>query len=568
MTSVYFDLLRQWCDEMLRLQLHDLGPEFDGGLICPACRYQHGRCGDAVYPFMYMADRTGERKYVEAAKAVVDWHERSMLADDDSAYNDTHAAWNGITVFAATALCEALDRHASLLDLETKARWEAKLVRMARWLYANLNENMGTNINYLATNAAALALIGRHLDNGDYLRQSRHLAWHALERFTENGLLYGEGHPRDVITARGCRAVDIGYNVEESVPSLVKYALATGDEAALAQLTDVLKKQLDFMLPDGGWDNSFGSRNNKWTYYGSRTSDGCQSAYALLADRDPAFAEAARRNTELMRRASSGGLLRGGPQYAEYGEPACIHHTFTHANALTAALDAGIEAKQTGAPLPGDAPEVPVRYYPEIATYKLAVGRTRATVTAYDYDLSAGHASGGSLTLLWHAATGPVIAGSVVDYQLVEAVNQQLSLKKKRHRSLVPRLELWRDGVRYAQCYDTAATLTASGDAGEARVGARARLVSIDQRPLGDPVDAALNYAIRDDSATISACVYGAAAGEVRLILPVICGKVRIEAGTLESQERIFFLTGGFGAEEYVIAPDARGEVRARIGFA
>ena len=69
MASVYFDLLQQWCDAMIRLQPHDLGPEFDGGLLCPACKYQHGRCGDAVYPFMYMADRTGDRKYVEAAKA-------------------------------------------------------------------------------------------------------------------------------------------------------------------------------------------------------------------------------------------------------------------------------------------------------------------------------------------------------------------------------------------------------------------------------------------------------------------------------------------------------------------
>ena len=34
-------------------------------------------------------------------------------------------------------------------------------------------------------------------------------------------------------------------------------------------------RQMDDLKLDGGWDNSFGTRNNKWTYWGNRTSDGC-----------------------------------------------------------------------------------------------------------------------------------------------------------------------------------------------------------------------------------------------------------------------------------------------------
>lgn len=567
MQTVYFELLRDWCDSLIAHQVRGMGPDFDGAFLCPACKYEHGRCHDAVYPFMYMAERTGEVKYVYAAKAVFDWHDRNMMCDDGSAYNDPNSEWNGITVFATIALCEALEKHSAPLDGETREKWENKLMRMAGWLYHSLNEDVLTNINYLATNAAALALAGKYLGQDAYVEQARHLAAYALERITPNGLLYGEGKPRDIVTARGCRAIDMGYNVEESIPSLIKYALSVGDEPALELLTDVLRKQLKFMLPDGAWDNTFGSRNNKWTYFGSRTSDGCQAGYALLADRDPAFAEAALRNTLLMQRCSQGGVLHGGLRYPENGEPACIHHTFTHANAITCALDAGIERFDARAALPEDECATPIKYFPELDTYKLSVGGLRATVTGYDYNLAAGHASGGALTLLWHSSVGPVIAGSVVDYRLVEAHNQQLSLKKARHRSLVPRVELFEGGARYSQCYDTRSVITASGNAQQVSVKVHASLVTLDQKPLASPMCVKLEYRLTDGGVGISGRVYGRDAARARFVLPIVADGVRVDVPGECSTERIFMLTGGFDATEYTIVPDADGRFAARIEF-
>lgn len=109
----------------------------------------------------------------------------------------------------------------------------------------------------------------------------------------ENGLLYGEGQPAEHVTKRGCRPVDIGYNAEESIPSLILYAKTVGDSKLTEKLKEILRKLLVFMLPDGAWDNSFGTRNYKWTYWGSRTSDGCQSAYGIWGDEEPVFHEAA-----------------------------------------------------------------------------------------------------------------------------------------------------------------------------------------------------------------------------------------------------------------------------------
>jgi hypothetical protein len=86
---------------------------------------------------------------------------------------------------------------------------------------------------------------------------------------------------------------------------------------------------MEFMLPDGAWDNSWGTRNFKWTWWGSRTSDGCHPAYRLLADRDPRFAEVSRRNLALMAACTHDGLLYGGPHYRAAGYAPCIHHTFS-----------------------------------------------------------------------------------------------------------------------------------------------------------------------------------------------------------------------------------------------
>lgn len=564
--GVYFDLLRQWCDALIEHQVQRMGPDFDGAFLCPACKYEHGRCMDAVYPFMYLADRTGEEKYLRAAESVVAWHDRHMICDDGGVYNDPNSAWRGITVFAATALCEALEKHSSLLSDQTRAAWQNKLSRMSEWLFRSIDEHSPANINYVATNAAALALTGSCLHRPEYLTQAKHLAAYTLDRITENGLLYGEGKPREALTPRRCRPIDIGYNVEESIPSLIKYALAANDRPALDKLTEVLRRQLAFMLPDGAWDNSFGSRNNKWTYYGSRTSDGCQAGYALLADRDPAFAEAALRNTLLMQSCSSGGLLFGGAQYPQHGEPACIHHTFTHANALTCALDAGIERYTQRAPLPCDAP-APIAHFPEVDTWKLAAGGLRATVTGYDHDLTAGHASGGALTLLWHQKHGPIIAGSVVDYRLVEPHNQQQTVRFSSHRTLVPRVELFFEGTRYAQCYDARAAITVSGDAQRIQVDVHAALVSLEQRPLPNPVCVSLRYTLTDCEVVLSGQVFGSDASQARFVLPVIAPTVQVDIPGQYTTASVFFLTGGFGATEYTLSPDENGCFSARLSL-
>ena len=78
-------LLSQWCSTLLKLQVHNTeNPFLDGGILCPACGRIHGRCFDAIYPFMYMADETGNMEYLEGAKSLFEWAEKTVSREDGS----------------------------------------------------------------------------------------------------------------------------------------------------------------------------------------------------------------------------------------------------------------------------------------------------------------------------------------------------------------------------------------------------------------------------------------------------------------------------------------------------
>ena len=558
----YFSLLKEWLDALLPYILNDPAHKtLDGAIICPACSVIHGRCADAIYPFMCMADLTGEEKYLTAAKKLFDWSEY-MLCDDGSMYNDSQAAWNGITVFASMSLYNALSRHGHLLSAAEKTRWEARLRTMAEWLRTGITAEGSAVINYKSTNSAAMACIGHYFNDARMLDSARKLAHHALGRLSPNRFLCGEGNMPP--TQRGATAIDVGYNIEESLPSLYRYAEETGDAEALEQVKAAVDAHLQLMLPDGAWDNSFGTRNFKWTYWGSRTSDGCQGMLNGLGKSNPVYAEAAYRNLQLYRRCTEG-LLYGGPDYKAHGELPCVHHTFCHAKVLAEALDEGV-AEFERCELPSDRFSG-IKYYPEALTYRLGQGDWRMTVTASDIEyMPGGHVSGGCISLLWNKAAGPVLATANTDYSMQEAHNQQLTRRKALQGCLCPRLER-NEGRVYSQMYDYAARLTQEG---ENVLIAEGVLEDYDHKTAAGAQDSyRVTYSLTDKGLTIAAQV--APESGICLILPVIRtafegGKITVSSrGGLERRRELFNLAPGLEAVELIVKPDARGEIWVEI---
>lgn len=526
----YESLLHTWCDALLAHQVSLDHPAMRGGLLCPSCVLIHGRCGEAVYPLLRVAHTTGDDRYLRAALEVHAWSERQVSQADGSWINDvTLSSWKGITVFHAIALAEALHHHGSLLDAATRSQWTDRLAAAARFLHGYITIDTG-NINYPVTSSLAFTLCAQVLGEHRYFDRGRQMAHAALEFFTPSGLLYGEGHPQRQLTPKGCRPVDLGYNVEESLPSLAMYAVIANDTLVRDQVLAVLRTAFEFMLPDGAWDNSWGTRNYKWSWWGSRTTDGCHPGFILLAEHDPRFKEAALRNLELMAACTHNGLLYGGPDYFVHGDFPCIHHTFTHAKALASVLDLCPDPLPTPRlTLPRDEP-YGLRSFPVIDTHLASIGDWRATVTAYDcpYEDSTppnhrgGHASGGSLSMLYHRRLGPVLTASMTRYEMIEISNQQ-AYRDEPHMPLTPRIQFEQAGRTYSSDSDYTATLTAQQAGGQAIFEARGRLLTAARESLaGGDVHYTLRYRLDTSVVEIAASIEPSALRGARLILPVI----------------------------------------------
>ncbi|MVN76948.1 twin-arginine translocation signal domain-containing protein [Hymenobacter sp. HMF4947] len=537
-------LTRQWAAALLRLQLTDKSRGDDyGGIRGPGDAAVPGRIAETIYPLLRLASQTQQAQYLDAAHLLFGWAERRVSQPDGSWLNEPQAgSWKGTTVFMATALAEALKHYGPLLDAPLRAALAARLLRAGDFIHQTFTIDYG-NINYPIAASYGLSLLGEVLDVPRFRQRGRELAHEALRFITPtNHLLFGEGTPHDRASAKGCYSIDLGYNVEESLPALVLYSQLTHDEEVLAAATSALQAHLEFMLPDGAWDNSWGTRNYKWTYWGSRTSDGCQPAYALLAGRDPRFYQAALRNTQLLQRCTTAeGLLAGGPHAAAHGLPTSVHHTFCHLKALTTILDYGA-ALPAPAPSSSALPREQVygaRFLADTQTWLLAEGPYRATVTAYDReykDYKNGHATGGALTLLWHAKTGPLVAASMTDYQLYEAGNM---VPYPTAQCLTPRAELRLNGVLYTNISDLRATLTRRSGNGPLTLTAQARLVDKNQQnPPAGEVSCVVTYTFAADKVSFHFDVAPSTYDQqIRIFLPLVAKST--ELTTVISDRRI-----------------------------
>lgn len=545
MAGPYSTLLGVWCDALVAHQVTEIGTRgIYGGIVCPVCARVHGRSAEAVYPLMYRAHTTNDTRYLDSAVRVQAWSDLVSYPDGSWANEPIGGSWRGITVFGAVALAEALRHHGGILDRTTWQRWIDRLARAAAYLYDSVDMSTGV-INYPITCSAAMALTGEVLDEPRYTARARDLAHGALAYFTEpNKLLFGEGIPQNGVSPLGCRPVDLGYNVEESLPALVVYGKVLGDEEVLEVVAQSLRAHLEFMLPDGAWDNSWGTRNFKWTYWGSRTAAGCQSAYALLADRDPVFAEAALRNLGLLAACTHDGLLTGGPHYRQHGELPCIHHTFCHAKALATTLDYGFDelTERPYVALPREAPTAlrdhvelgvwlaadgpwRIREFPEIRTWLVAVGMWRATVTGYDWVYQRQSTpSGGALAMLWHQDVGALLAASMTEYWMVEPSNMQPHRDALPCVPLTPRFELEYDGTLYRNLHHGNAAIQCSQDGHGVTFIIHGKLVDAEgAHPGPGEVSVMLNYRFSDLDVTLAASLdHDAAVAQADLIVPVV----------------------------------------------
>jgi len=537
-------LLKQWAAGLINLQITDSGRVNDyGGIWCPADKAVHGRVGDTIYPFFYLAAKTNNSKYIDASVLLYRWMENRVSQPDGSWLNEpVKGSWKGTTVFAAIALAEAVKNHGALMDTQFKNDVTARLKKAGDYIYNNFSLEYG-NINYPVTASYGLSLLGELLDVPQFKVKGKELAHQGLQLVTKkDALLSGEGGPLYKASKKGCFSVDLGYNVEESLPALVLYGLLTKDEEVLEAVTRLMQTHMEFMLPDGAWDNSWGTRNYKWTYWGSRTSDGCQSAYALMANRDARFYKVALKNTQLMQQCTKDGLLYGGPHYIAHRVTPCVHHTFSHIKALTNILEYGDPTTKVNADkltLPREE-SYGSRFFTDIQTWLIAKGNYRATITGYDReykDTKNGHATGGALTMLWHQKTGPLMVASMNEYQLFEAGNMQPDTDPFS-MSLTPRIELKINGLLYMNISDLGAIIETQNEGDKLTVSTKSKLVDKNQQsPASGEINCEVSYSFTNEKVTLKFSYDKTIhADKIKIIFPVIA-KATEKIGVIASNK-------------------------------
>jgi len=442
-------LLKRWCDGLIGLQVREFSrPELKGAVQCPACGFLHGRICDVAYPFAHLYATTGERKYLDAAEAALDWCEANMLLPDGLYRNDRQTYWRSTTAFFAISLWKTLDAYGAKLPTATREKWRKIFLRSAAGAYRLYEEKTGgfsPVINYHCVYPEIMYLAWKETGEEKYLAAAKRQAdFLRSTAFNDEGFLVGEGkvdNRLDGRTKRGCSMIDLGYNLEESLTALVEYADLAGDADLRAKAVRSAKLQLEFVLPDGAIDNSCGSRSVKWTYYGSRTSDGILTLLTLLKDDVPYAAEMARRVVSLYSRCTAAdGLLYGGLMYAEAGEPACVHQASAHAKTVVDYIRSGL-ADAPAAALPREA-AYGSKYFKSLDAHLVALGPWRATVSASDgFNLERTPAvSGGTLSLLWHEALGPVSVATAGEFFFAEPHNMQDDRHDMTMNCLSPRI--------------------------------------------------------------------------------------------------------------------------------
>ena len=585
-----FSLLKTWCDRLLSLQLgKEYGEDFHGAVLCPACGLLHGRISDMAYPLTLLWRLTGEEKYLRGAEATVDWAERKMILPGTGLYrNDFASDWYGISVFGYMALSDARRAGGEVLPAAIGGKWDAILRRLSAGIYTELAKpSFRPNVNYYAGGAAVMARAWKAEGKEIYRDRAGKWADLTLSYAMPDGMLSGEGyHSEKRKSPRGFVPVDLGYNAEESIPLLFSAAEDLGDETLFGRAAELLDALLPFLLPDGGLDNSWGARAAKWTWYGSRTSDGIGSAL-IRRPEDPVWREAAARTLTLYERLTVDGLLAGGAMHREADEPVCVHHTFTHAKALAHMLESGLDFTPSGARLPSERFEG-IRYYPSAGVTLAARGGFRASF--YDSDFTQDprlSPRGGSMTLLWHAKCGPILAATPNEYYPAEPQNMQNLRYGGPVLNMTPRI----DAGRYSQIHD--ADFVFSADKDRFLFTSKGFLTDLsgDVLRLASMEYARYEYAVLLGEDEVRIRLLSSAPGAV-FHLPVIAARedeavvsgkrvrIRRPGGTVEigadgpleapfgSGERRFHPVGGFDhlMLEIPLSPGERREITIRVG--
>jgi hypothetical protein len=481
---LYASTLYSLCDTLVSTQIVDPKNANYGALVSPSINPQahplHSRAAEAVYPFAVAYKHTGNIRYRAAAIRVVNWLITKQQAggawgEDWPGYD----GWTGTTADQLISMAGAYPILSPALTDQEKAAWIRSMTKAADYIAAHFP--MGGNINYTPTGAVALRLAHEVIDGAPdaWLAKSDALIELTLKAENADHLLVGEGG-----------GVDLGYNLAQSIGYIALFGLLKHDENIIERAAEMLRAQAAFIYPNGTVDDSWGTRSYKWDYEsGTKTAPGVYFTFALLADRDPAFARLGKLCLDYL---AIHGIDHGWVIYGPdaYKHPSCNppsnYPTFARAQSIALAMEYGRPAPAQASAAGLTAPWC--KFYPTVNVAVIRTAHLMATVSAYGEIRRYGRAQvsrGGSITNLWlddFAGAGMFQTSSTTIYRREEAIHMPV---EKNLLSLTPRIECTRDGVYYTNLYEAGAKMTVAEESNDIKVTVSGELRDVSGRTSG-----------------------------------------------------------------------------------
>ncbi len=507
-------------DSLERQQVTSPASADIGALQCPHCHILHTRAAEAVWPMAMQFSETGDVRHLQSLRALANWLFRQQ--QPDGSWKETPEEWTGTTTDQLLMLVLAYEKISAHLTAAERTAWLRSIEGAADYL-ARVMSPAFASINYCATTTASLAAANRLVAKPAYEKKARELARATVAKMDEDGFLNGEGGKCHDLKM----GVDLGYTLEMSFWGLAYYARLTGDTVVDDLVRRALPAHLAFIYPDGSMDGSWGIRSNKWTTYGSATSDGCQVLFMLYADADPVYASAAWRNLQFLRTCLRDGLVDYGPHHAAVMKtPPCLYPTFAKAKNLAMAMMLETKPTRPVVALPTQRSGWQ-RHFPTLDVVTTRTARFMATTTAYGYrDIAKGPESkymfrptGGALSYLWLEGHGMLQASSQTEYHRWEPMHFP---EAPGLRPLTPRIEYTAGRNYFTNLYEFDGLLTSrEPQPGEFTVSTYGELKDRNWHYGG--VSYRLTHTLRDDSVEKTVTLhYRGATPEVRIVEPII----------------------------------------------
>ncbi|MBD8387740.1 hypothetical protein [Dysgonomonas sp. BGC7] len=488
-----------------------------GGIYCPHCKLYHTRAAEALYPFAFEYSKTGNKKYMKAAIDVGNWLIRQQQSN--GSWLETPEEWTGTTTDQVLMMVLAYPLLKPHLSTKEQTSWLQSIEKAGDYL-AKVMSPQFASINYCATTTASLMFVNELIDKQSYRDKARELAYQVVGKMDQDYFLTGEGGR--VFGAK--YGIDLGYNLEMSLWGLALYAKLAKDETVTSIVEKSLAKHIYFIYPDGSMDASWGIRSNKWTCFGSSTSDGCQVLFSLFMDKNDAYRTAAIRNIQFLQTCMKDGIVGFGPLYYEmYNYLPCIYPTFTKAKSMAMSIAfAKADVGKTEL-LPLD--KRGMYYFP---TLNLTLARTAqwcTTISGYTYKDPAGDRTkymhrpgGGTITNLWLNGHGYFQASSQTIYKRWEPMSFP---EIPDPLPLTPRIEFNSDLGNFTNLYEFDAIITNKEENGAYIVSSFGELKNSKQQEGG--IAFRLSHSINDNSISKEIeLIYHDARQPVRIIEPII----------------------------------------------